>query len=168
MKQVVVFISIICSAVIIAAKPITTLPHPIFQPPEHVRILVSVSAPPDYTVPADRLAISFETALARAVQTRFGEPLRTPVVERNENALFTVITVDIRGYNITMNSCSFFIEYRITDAVYDYSDRAIMTYAIDTKTLHGTYAQKKTAACEQTVESFIIDFLNAFFEPPKP
>lgn len=143
----------------------TTKPHPVFTPATTYTIAITTECRADTIVTPDMLVALFEWAFTTEINRRYGTDSTHPVIlfsPAKTTADGTRITVTIKGYNITLASCSLYIDYTITDAVSTFADTAITTYTIDTKILRGTYNDKKTAACEQGVQAFVISFLDTF------
>lgn len=166
MKSFITFLSIISIASFITAKPITTLPHPVFTTPERITLSVTVSAYPDSVVPPAAVESLMYTSLKTEMTTRFSRPATTPVIittPEHPDTSTATISISVLGYSVTPDKCSLYVDYRITDDVSTFSDTAITTYTIDTKKLRGTYKEKKTAACAQAIRLFILDFLTTFW-----
>lgn len=148
----------------------TTKPHPVFTPTNSYVVVITTECRADTIVTPDMLVALFERAFTTEITRRYGTDRTHPIIvftPANTTADNTRITVTIKGYNITLASCSLYIDFTITDAVSTFSDSAIVTYSIDKQKLRGTYNDKKTAACEQGVLSFVTSFLDTFWAPPK-
>lgn len=144
----------------------TTKPHPTFTASDTFVLSIVTDCRADTVVGPETIIALFRRAFSAEIKSRIGQENNHPAVifepsPQTNDA--TRIAITIKGYNITLTSCSLYIDYTITDAVSTFSDTAITTYTIDTKKLHGTYNNKKTAACEQAIVIFIQQFLDTFF-----
>ena len=144
----------------------TSTPHPVFSPPDAVTLKISADCTPDAIVSPDAVVAMFSQYFRTEITNRFAGTAFSPVIivqQTDQYDTGMVITIVLKGYAVTLSSCSMYIEYTINDSLYTYTDMIVYSTPIDTGKLHGTYAQKKTAACEQAVALFIKQFLDTFF-----
>jgi len=158
-------IVILQTASITTATLQTTKPHPAFSPTNSYVVVITTDCRADTVVAPETIIALFRRAFTTEIRSRFGlENNHSLIVfEPSKNNDDTIhITITIKGYDSTLSSCSLYIEYTIRDTIYTYSDISIVTIPVDTKGLKGTYAQKKTAACEQGVAHLIKQFFDTF------